>query len=51
MSNEFIWPTFVGAEPPEAAIEHSGIIALQAQEIQVDHSVSVHYIITGSNPK
>lgn len=29
-----------GTEPPDAAIEHAGIIALQAQEIQVDHSVS-----------
>ncbi|KAL9982030.1 hypothetical protein ACROYT_G010816 [Oculina patagonica] len=29
---------FQGAEPPDAAIEHAGIIALQAQEIQVDHS-------------
>ena len=33
---------FIGAEPPDAGIEHAGIIALQAQEIQVDHSVSVH---------
>ena len=30
----------LGTEPPDAAIEHAGIIALQAQEIQVDHSVS-----------
>ncbi|KAJ7378712.1 Trafficking protein particle complex subunit 11 [Desmophyllum pertusum] len=29
---------FQGAEPPDAGIEHAGIIALQAQEIQVDHS-------------
>ncbi|XP_073257117.1 trafficking protein particle complex subunit 11-like [Porites lutea] len=29
---------FQGTEPPDAAIEHAGIIALQAQEIQVDHS-------------
>ena len=32
---------FTGTEPPDSAIEHAGVIALQAQEIQVDHSVSI----------
>ncbi|XP_044173925.1 trafficking protein particle complex subunit 11-like [Acropora millepora] len=29
---------FQGTEPPDAALEHAGIIALQSQELQVDHS-------------
>ena len=42
----FIWLNiFVGTEPPDAGIEKAGIIALQSQEIQVDHSVSALYCL------
>ena len=39
---------FTGTEPPDAALEHAGIIALQSQELQVDHSVSIQWRIINS---
>ena len=39
---------FTGTEPPDAALEHAGIIALQSQELQVDHSVSIQLQIINS---